>query len=389
MSHKSTGINDLFKNIIDKPIEILFAHQEKQIIKLFFDIMNDLEKNDELNLSSAQSGYEISDKIKEKGFDIIIIDEELPSFNIPKVFHELRVEHPDSKAIFLAKKFNNNLNNFGRIQYCRKPYRFNYLRNKIAEVLVNPDLCAKNILPIDILNTLSTIKEKSSVVIQNIANNSSGELFIDNKKIVKASVESVSGALEDSDAITEILSWTDFEGCISKGTPFPAEEFYTISVDTSRVYDLDDSTTAECKNIELSKIAKKELQYYLSLVPYSIEDNFVMNAFCSTDCKTHASVKDPEFNETLYKISDRLVETFIEGTQLLKSQNKNRNVVRVNDQFIMALYQLDKNVWYYAILKNDEMVEKLSSYVDGFSNDAIQILNDNQNSAKELAEDIF
>lgn len=388
MSPKKTqGFNDLIKNIIDKPLEILFAHEEKQIIKLFFQILGDLEKKDKLNLSSAQSGYEIIDKLKEKSFDIIIIDEELPSFDIPKVFDSLRVEHPDAKVLILAKKYNNNLNEFSRIQYCRKPFKFNDLRNKIADLILNPELCAKNILALDIINTIGTLTEKSAIVIQNLACNSSGEMFIDNKRIVQASVESEGTTLQDVQAIEEILSWTDYEGCISKGTPFPDEQLYTISEDIFQFYNftMDRSKSDQHPRIELSAEAKEELQQYLNLVPYSITDSFVMNAFCTTDCITHASIKDSDYNETLYKISDKIVAIFLKGIGKINAKNENQEILKLSKQFVMVLYKLEKDIWYYAILKDDKALQELNSIVDDFSFDAIQILTEAKSVTKEVA----
>lgn len=371
MSNNTTGIAELFSDIVDKPVEILFAHEEKQIVNLFFEMLKDLEKNDLLNLSSAQSGYEILDILKEKTFDVIIIDEELPSFDIPKVFHFLRVEHSETKIMFLAKKYDEYLNDYGSIQFCRKPFHFNDLRQRIADVIANSKLCARNLLPLDIINALGTIFEKSAIVIQNIADNSSGEIFIENKKVVQASVETNGSTLEDLEAITEILNWTDFEGCISKGTPFPEKENYSIEIDISHIYDNDYN---ENKPVELSEDSILKLQEYLTLVFDSITDGFVMNAFCTTQCMTHASVKDPEFSEILYKMSDKIVGTFINGLQEINANHAKYNVLNLNDQFDMVLFKLDRDIWYYTILKESKKIEELTSIVNDFSLDAVNIL---------------
>lgn len=374
----SNNFNDFFGNIIDKPLVILFAHEEKQIVNLFFEMLKDLVNANKIKLDSAQSGYEIIDKNKNNSYDLIIIDEELPSFNIPEVLHKIKMRNPQAKIIVLAKVFNDSFNEIGRIQFCKKPFRFNDLRQTIVDVCIKHSLALKNYTPLDILITLSVISRKTVVTIQNLDNNRSGEIFIHNRKVVQATVEGDNISLHSEKAVYEVLKWPNFEGCVSKGTPFPEEDDYAVAVEISNLAAAgpDSQKQQETGVIELSEEAREQLQGYLSQVPYYLDDNFVMNAFCSSGCDTHVSIKDPDYSELLYKMGDTIVEKFIAGSRKINAKGIAQGILTLSEEFVMAIHKLDQEIWYYSILKSDDNLDALDSIVCDFSYDALSILSD-------------
>jgi glycerol-3-phosphate responsive antiterminator len=118
-------------------------------------------------------------------------------------------------------------------------------------------------------------------------------------------------------------------------------------------------------------------------------DSFIMNAFCTLDCITHASVKDPVYNEMLYKMSDRIVEKFVTAARKINAKSITQGILSFGEDFIMAVHKLDANIWYYSILKNQDNLDTLDSIVCDFSYDAVRILSGVvKRSIEEVVEEV-
>ena len=195
-------------------VEIVYAHNEQQITKLFLSMFNDHIEDKAVKIHTAQSKYEIIEKVKSNSIDILIIDEGLTDLDTPKTFNKLRAVNPKLKVLCLQKNLPNKISKINAqstIQYCIKPFKVKSLYQQILDIHFSDALQIKNLLPAELFYLLSVMEEMSNICLQNEDNHSSGEVFIVDRKIISASVEGTEKHLSDEQAVEEIIKWQHFE----------------------------------------------------------------------------------------------------------------------------------------------------------------------------------
>lgn len=387
----------LNKNTTDC-IKIIYAHNEQQITKLFQSMFENHVENEKIEIHTAQSKYEILEKVKSEEIDILVIDEGLSNFDTPKSFNMLRSLNPGLKVLFLFNKLPNKIakvNAKSTIQYCKKPYKFKDVHQQILDMHNSDALRIKNLVPAELFYLLSVLEKMSNVCLQNEDNHSSGEVFIVDHKIISASVEGSETLLSDEQAIEQILNWKRFES--NYGDAFFPEEAST-SIDpyllllnefiASEPEESGHSHTEVVPAIQITAEMKKKLREYLSMASYSLSQDFVMNAFCNHKCEMIVSITHPELQEKVYKLGDIIINTFLRNSTRMKRSFLSQDVVRLDLEYFIAIYRLDNNFWYFTILKSDEKINVLNEIISEFSYHAIRVLYGKKAGYEHVLEEV-
>ena len=377
-------------------VEIIYAHNEQQITKLFLSMFNDHIEDGAVKIHTAQSKYEIVEKVRSNNIDILIIDEGLTNLDTPKTFNKLRAANPGLKVLYLLKNIPNKIsivNAQSSIQYSIKPFKVKSLFQQILDIHFSDALKIKNLLPSELFYLLSVMEEMSNVCLQNEDNHSSGEVFIVDRKIISASVEGTDKHLSDEHAVEEILKWQHFES--NYGDAFfpekPSTELNPFQLLVSE-YKVDESVDSGESNVVASvKVTaemKKKLREYLSMASYSLSQDFVMNAFCNHKCEMFVNIKHPDLQEKVYKLGDIIINTFLRNSTRMKRSFLNQDVIRLDLEYFMAIYRLDNNFWYFTILKSDDKINILNQVVSEFSYHTIRVLYGNKAGYEQILEEV-
>jgi len=365
-------------------VEILYAHNEQQITKLFLSMFSEYIEEGVLKIHTAQSKYEIVEKVKSLDIDLLIIDEGLTNLDTPKTFNKLRAVNPNLKVLYLTREMTSKIskvNAKSTIQYCKKPYKVQTLYQQIRDIHICDALQIKNLLPAGLFHLLSVMEEMSNVCLQNEDNHSSGEVFIVDRNIISASVEGNGKLLNDEHALEEILKWQHFES--NYGDAFFPEE-PSIKLDpfqllikefiADAVTQTDDKEKEGVPAIHVTAEMKQKLREYLSMASYALSDDFVMNAFCNHKCEMFASIKHPDLQEKIYKLGEIIINTFLRNSTRMKRSFLNQDIIRLDLEYFMAIYRLDNNIWYFTILKSDKNIHQLNEIVSEFSYHTMRVL---------------
>jgi len=379
-------------------VEIIYAHNEQQITKLFLSMFNDHIKDGAVIIHTAQSKYEIIEKIKSNNIDILIIDEGLTNLDTPKTFNKLRTANPKLKVLYLLKKLPNKIskvNAQSSIQYCLKPFKVKSLYQQIIDIHFSDALQVKNLLPAELFYLLNSREEMSNVCLQNEDNHTSGEVFIVDRKIISASVEGNGNLLSDEQAVEEILKWQHFES--NYGDAFFPDEAsidldpFKLLINEFKAEDFKASEETDAEGSHTVKVTvemKKKLREYLSMASYSLPQDFVMNAFCNHKCEMFVSIKHPDLQEKVYKLGDIIINTFLRNSTRMKRSFLNQDVIRLDLEYYMAIYRLDNNFWYFTILKSDKKISTLNEVVNEFSYHTIRVLYGSKTGYEQVLEEV-
>jgi len=377
-------------------VEIVYAHNEQQITKLFLSMFNDHIEDGAVIIHTAQSKYEIIEKVKSNSIDILIIDEGLTDFDTPKTFNKIRALNPNLKVLYLLKNLPNKISKINAkntIQYCIKPFKVKSLYQQILDVHFSDALQIKNLIPAELFYLLSVMEEMSNVCLQNEDNHSSGEVFIVDRKIISASVEGTEKHLSDEQAVEEILKWQHFESNYGDAF-FPDEPTINLTpfkllIDEFKAENPDDSKESDTVTIvKVTPEMKKKLREYLSMASYSLSQDFVMNAFCNHKCEMFVNIKHPDLQEKVYKIGDIIINTFLRNSTRMKRSFLSQDVIRLDLEYHMAIYRLDNNFWYFTILKSDEKINILNEVVSEFSYHTIRVLYGSKNGYEQPLDEV-
>jgi hypothetical protein len=392
-------LKQIDKNPASKPSKILFAHHDDQILSMISEMFELQTGQGKLVLEFANSGQQILQKLSNSAFDVIVIDEGLAEINIPKVFHELILKFPRSKIIFLMGVIDDEIikaNGLSIIQYYKKPFSHKNLISTIMNTIKNPFLEIGNLSIADLLLSLSIINNKTGLCILNNKNGASGEVFINLKRITFASVENGDVLLNGLNALEEVLTWETFESCYSDAI-FP-EATNVLSSSIEVLYEhlqtkkhaviINNSFDPEhnsglCQPI--SAEAQQRLRHLLAYIPKKIEDRFVMNAFCNSQFRFLSQLKNPKFNESLYRIGDSILDGFEQGKIALQDEYANFYTCKLPCSHLMSLHKMNEDIWYFTILDNDKhQSDDLIDLVSSFSDVISFILNSSTNRYEYL-----
>jgi hypothetical protein len=379
-------------------VEIVYAHDEQQITKLFLAMFEDHIQDGAVKIHTAQSKYEIVEKVRSNSIDILIIDEGLTHLDTPKTFNKLKAANPDLKVLYLLKRMPNKIsmvNSKSTIQYCNKPFKVKNLYQQILDIHFSDALKIKNLIPAQLFYLLSVMESTSNVCLQSADNHSSGEVFIVDRKIISASVEGSGKLLSDDMAVEQILKWKNFESNYGDAF-FPEDE--SIQLDPYQLliseFKPDEKMNNEALNtdpvptVKVTAEMKKKLREYLSMASYALSQDFVMNAFCNYKCEMFVSIKHPDLQEKIYKLGDIIINTFLRNSTRMKRSFLNQDVVRLDLEYFMAIYRMDNNFWYFTILKNDQKIAALNEIVSEFSYHTIRVLYGSKSSVEQLLEEV-
>lgn len=379
-------------------VELVYAHNEQQITKLFLSMFENYISDGAVKIHTAQSKYEIVEKVRSNPIDILVIDEGLTHLDTPKTFNKLRAANPDLKILYLLKRMPNKIskvNAKSTIQYCIKPFKVSSLYQQILDIHFSDALKIKNLLPAHLFYLLSVMEEMSNVCLQNADNHNSGEIFIVDRKIISASIEGSGSLVSDDAAVEQILKWQNFESNYGDAF-FPEDE--SISLDPYQLLlsefkaeikmDSEEMNSDPVPMVKITSEMKKKLREYLSMASYALTQDFVMNAFCNHRCEMFVSIKHPDMQEKIYKLGDIIINTFLRNSTRMKRSFLNQDVVRLDLEYHMAIYRLDNNFWYFTILRNDQKVNTLNEIVSEFSYHTIRVLYGSKSSVEQLLEEV-
>ncbi len=372
------------------PTKILFAHHDSHILTMLSEMFELQSGNGKLILEFVNNGKQVLQKLSTTVFDIIVLDEDLTMINIPKFFHDLCHIYPHSKVIFLMNLIDGDItkaNDISIIQYYRKPFTHRDLVTKINNTVRNTSLEMRHLSTADLILTLATINKKSALCLLNNQTGESGEVFIESRCIKYISVENESNSTFGQKALDKILKWESFEGCYSDAS-FP-NEINIKSVDMVNVYNQLRSqrqkrqNERESKTDYLSKLCQpfsaeiqQRLRDLLAHVPPKITDGFVMNAFCNSQLKILSQLKNPTFDENLYRIGDSISDSFCQGMKVLKNRSVKYFTCQLPNSNFLTLHQIEREIWYFTIMnKQSSLSEDVLEVVGSFSNSISSILN--------------
>lgn len=104
-------------------------------------LLNDLLKDKEFSVFHVDDGTKALEAVKNKPFDLILLDENLPTMNGSEVLVHLKANpnHADIPVIMLTslddEEFQASIINEGADDYITKPFRMNVLLARINSVL--------------------------------------------------------------------------------------------------------------------------------------------------------------------------------------------------------------------------------------------------------------
>jgi len=300
-------------------------------------------------------------------------------------------------VIFLVNLFDEETtqaNNLSIIQYYKKPFTQRGLISTISSIIKNDILQMRHLRTADLLLLLSIIKNRTALCLLNKQNGDSGEIFIDTKSIRYASVEKNEIPFDGQLAFKEILKWESFESRYSDAT-FPNDtnvingsletiyEFLQLQRHEQVINNEYKSTISPEQAHTFSAEAQQRLRELLAHVPQKVNEGFMMNAFCNSNFKILAQLKNPRYNECLYRIGDFILEGFKNGIGELRDGYENYFICDLPDSNFMGLHQIDEDILYFTILNNKtNFNEDVHELVNSFSNSIPSILDLSQKSCE-------
>ncbi|KAA3616971.1 MAG: response regulator [Calditrichaeota bacterium] len=385
-----TKLNEQKTGNLTKPIRILFAHQDEQVLTMLSELFELQTDKGQVELGFTNNGQQFLKKLSQTAFDIVVLDENLSLINFPKVFHDLARIYPHSKVLFLMDSFDEQTflaNDLCNIQFIKKPFTQKAIIKKIAEIVRVSKFEMRNINPACLLLTLAIIKGKAAICLLNDETGDSAEVFIENKIIKYVTVEKGELILEGFKALNELLEWNCFESRYSDA-PFPDyKNLRSDSMETLYSY-LQSNQIKKTKSVSAKPIkfqiasAEKQqrLRELLAHVPQYFDNSFIMNAFCDRSFDFYAQLKNPKYNEVLYRIGDSILEKYRLGMAALNNGAGTSFQAELPNLAVMKLHKINDEIWYLTILSNQsDIPSEFEELVNTFSDSIPLILNSSIN----------